>query len=86
MKAQRILILGGYRMLGHKLWQNLSKEHEVHATCRKIRPDLNEAHDFDAARLTPNVTVENFDSIISSITTIQPDVVVNCIGIIKQSV
>ena len=85
MKAPKILILGGYGMLGHKLWQNLSKEYEVYATCRKIRPDLNEAHDFDAAHLIPHVTVENFDSIISSITSIQPDIVVNCIGIIKQT-
>ena len=84
MKNPKILILGAYGMLGHTLWQSLGKEYEVYATCRDIRPDLNHTYNLDSARLIPNVTVENFDSVISSLATIHPEIVMNCIGIIKQ--
>jgi dTDP-4-dehydrorhamnose reductase len=71
-------------MLGHRLWQSLNNKHEVYATCREIRPDLNEAHNFDSTCLIPDVSVEDFNSIISCIDALNPDVVINCIGIIKQ--
>jgi len=71
-------------MLGHKLFQSLGETYELYATCRSIRPDLNVAHNFDSARLIPDVTAENFDSVISCLSRICPDVVINCIGIIKQ--
>jgi len=84
MKNLKILILGAYGMLGHKLWQLLSNKHEVYASCREIRSDLNKAHNLDSTFLIPDVSVEDFNSIISSIATIKPHVVINCIGIIKQ--
>ncbi len=84
MRNTKILILGAYGMLGHKLFQSLGKEYEAYATCRNIRSDLYQHHGLDPARLIPNVTVENYDSVISAIANIHPDIVINCIGIIKQ--
>lgn len=86
MKNTKILILGAYGMLGHKVFQFLGKEkeYEVYATCRTTRADLNRDHNLDSAHLIPNVTVENYDSVVSAIAMIHPDVVINCIGIIKQ--
>jgi len=84
MKDAKILILGAYGMLGHKLFQSLGRQYEAYATCRSVRPDLNETHNLDSDRLFPNVTAENFDSVVSALSRICPDVVINCIGIIKQ--
>jgi len=84
---KKILILGGTGMLGHVLFRSLSRneDFEVHATTRdykglvrffdiklkeKIRPQIVEA--------------DNFDSVIRALASIQPDIVINCIGLIKQ--
>ena len=80
----RILILGAYGMLGHKLWRILGRKHETYATCRASRRGLDLAFCLDSARLIPNVTAEYFDSVIESIDSVCPDVVINCIGIVKQ--
>lgn len=86
MKNAKILILGAYGMLGHKLFQSLGKEYEIYATCRNIRFDLNEVRNFDSTRLIPNVTAENFHNVVSTVAMISPTVVINCIGITKQKV
>ena len=80
----RILILGATGMLGHKLWQKMRKDSDVYATVRRS-PETLEAHGlFDANRLRGGVDACQFDSVTRAVADIRPDVVVNCIGIIKQ--
>ncbi len=86
MNRPRILILGASGMLGHVLFRKLSGrgDLEVHATCRN-RAAL-EAH-FPAGLLTSvrhGVIADDFSSIRDAIEDIRPDVVANCIGIVKQ--
>lgn len=76
----RFLIVGGTGMLGHKLVQAFSKTDEVVATAR--RP--NEFRGF-----FPDVEVLEFDvsedhEIPAILDHACPDVVINCIGVIKQ--
>jgi dTDP-4-dehydrorhamnose reductase len=82
----KILILGATGMLGHTLLTGLAerKNYDVHATVR--------GHGEHAARLgTKHITkihgsvdADNFDSILRVLGEVKPDIVINCIGIIKQ--
>ena len=86
-KQKRILILGGTGMLGHVLLRYLFKNtgHDVFATARNI----SEIHKYFPPELAgrfrqENVDADDFDSIIRALTKVQPDIVINCIGLIKQ--
>lgn len=80
----KILILGGSGMLGHRLWINLSKHHETWVTVRSERNSFPAYPEFPNKYVRTNVDALNFDSIIRSLASIQPDLVINCIGLIKQ--
>jgi dTDP-4-dehydrorhamnose reductase len=85
----RILILGGTGMLGHMLFRYLStcSEHDVYATAR---------NPFGLEKYFPpglvgrfwkdSVHADHIDSIVGPLASIQPDVVINCIGVTKQLV
>ncbi|MDA8441931.1 MAG: SDR family oxidoreductase [Peptococcaceae bacterium] len=83
--GDRILILGATGMLGHTLLARLAASgHEVYATARSMSgleqffaPEL-------MSNIIGNVDVDNFDTVIRAIAETKPDVVINCIGIIKQ--
>jgi len=80
----RILILGAAGMLGHKLWQVYRNRFDTWGTVRSsyrayARYDL-----FDSQRLLGGVDAFNFDTVVRALATVQPDAVINCIGIIKQ--
>ena len=86
MKTKRVLILGANGMLGHCLLRNFSERQELEtfATTRDRRllsehftPSLIE-------RVIGNVDAANPDSVLEALTGVRPDVVINCIGVIKQ--
>lgn len=80
----KILILGGSGMLGHRLWINLRKEHEVWVTVRQVSSPFPTHPDFPSAYIRPDVDASNFDQVTRALASIQPDLVINCIGLIKQ--
>lgn len=80
----RILVLGGHGMLGHRLWINLRKEHEVWVTVRQSSSPFPDRLEFPKEYVKTDVDAYNFDQITQAIESIQPDLVINCIGIIKQ--
>lgn len=80
----KILILGGSGMLGHRLWMNLSKEHDTWVTVRGNGSELPDIPEFPHERIRPTVDALNFDQVIRALASIQPDLVINCIGLIKQ--
>lgn len=87
MKTIKILILGVTGMLGHALFDRLSwhKNLDVHATARST-DGLSRWFPNDLLeRIRGNVDADNFDSVIRAIADLKPDVVINCIGIIKQT-
>lgn len=74
-------------MLGHALLRYLAKNshYDVYATARNFNaipkyfsPDL--AAKFKAG----DVDADNFDTVIRALASVQPDIVINCIGIVKQ--
>lgn len=86
MDKYRVLILGGSGMLGHKLFMCLARqEHlDVYATARQI----NKVEWFFPPSLTPrligSIDADDFNSIAATVERIKPDLLINCIGIIKQ--
>lgn len=80
----RIMILGGAGMLGHQLILSLSKGYNVWATVRTeagiapLKPYLNDVTILDS------VDALQFGSVSHAVEAAQPDVVINCIGLIKQ--
>jgi dTDP-4-dehydrorhamnose reductase len=80
----RVLILGGSGMLGHKLWQTLAPRFDTYVTFRQGATAYDRFGIFDRARSIGNVSAENFDSVTDAFATVRPQVVVNCIGIVKQ--
>jgi dTDP-4-dehydrorhamnose reductase len=80
----RVLILGGTGMAGHKLWQVLSKRFDTWGTVRKPNQVAFDAGLLDSKRLLKNVDVFHLDTIQQAIARVNPDVVINAIGVIKQ--
>lgn len=81
----KILVLGVTGMLGNAMFRCLSKKSEL-TVFGSARSEA--AHGLFskelAGRLCFGVDVENHDSLVRVFAKIQPDVVVNCVGLVKQ--
>lgn len=81
----RILVLGASGMLGNAMVRVLSEkaDWQVHGTVRSentkrfFSPNI-------AARLVSGVDVEHEDSLLQAFIQARPDIVINCVGLIKQ--
>ena len=78
--SERVLILGGTGMLGHEAVSSFTRDFEVHASVRD--PEL-------AAQYELPATLHAFDAYEPQVLTelldvVDPAVVLNCIGIVKQ--
>jgi len=80
----KLLILGGGGMLGHKALHSLSSELDTWATFRKFDNRFKSLKFIDKSKIIDNVNAFSFESIEKAIQLVKPDVVLNCIGIIKQ--
>lgn len=80
-----VLVLGATGMLGYSIYSNLSenKSLDVFGTVRSIGDKVNYFKDL-TENLVQGVDIYDFDSVISVVNDIKPDVVINCIGLIKQ--
>ncbi len=78
------MILGGSGMLGHKLWQVLADQFDTYVTLRQGLKSYARYNLFDRTRTIDHVSVQDFDSVVRAIAGVRPQVVVNCIGVVKQ--
>lgn len=71
-------------MLGHKLIQKLGGGFEISATCREsfLFTEMDEI--FSNARIIENVDVTDNERVLQVIDQVEPDVVINAAGVIKQ--
>lgn len=83
----KIVILGANGMLGASLFRYFSKEYsyEVFGSVRRdiTKQELLKLKGFNG-KITSGIDALNFDSIHSYLTSVQPDIIFNCIGVIKQ--
>jgi len=80
----KILILGGTGMLGHKILQIMSAHHSVIGTVRNNSRDYQRHPVLKDIPLVGNIRADDFPKVSSCINKNEPDVIVNCIGIVKQ--
>jgi dTDP-4-dehydrorhamnose reductase len=81
----KILILGATGMLGHAAFRyfSASPSYETFGTVRSFRSRKHFGQ-FSKERILDSVDVENFDSIVTALSQVRPNVVINCVGVIKQ--
>jgi dTDP-4-dehydrorhamnose reductase len=77
----RLLVLGGQGMLGHKLWQVAgARGLEAWATVRRAAGPL-----MVPSHAVAPVDATDPDALSAALARVRPAVVVNCIGVVKQS-
>ena len=76
----RVLIVGAGGMLGHKVWQIFRDRFDCRAAVRTRLP----LPLFDDERVLEGLDAADSDGVQRLIATVEPDVVVNCIGVVKQ--
>ena len=80
----RVLILGVGGMLGHKLCQIFRNEFDTYATARQPYKAYAKYSIFDGDKLETNLDARIFNGLLQTFARTKPEVVINCIGIIKQ--
>jgi len=80
----KVLVVGGGGMLGHKLVQVFSREFDVYTTLRSTTGTYEKFNIFNPAKTFENIEIKNISAIDAVFQKIQPDVVVNAVGLIKQ--
>ena len=71
-------------MLGHKLVHKWRDQFDLWTTVRGEQKKYNFNKIIDTKKVFENVDIENFQSIENAINDIEPEVIVNAVGIIKQ--
>lgn len=81
----RVLILGASGMLGHELLSGLAAGHEVVGTLRGPTVPAQLAERLEpGVRIVTGIDALSERSMMGAIEHAQPDVVINCIGLVKQ--
>jgi dTDP-4-dehydrorhamnose reductase len=84
-RKTRVLILGATGMLGSTIFRSLNADHR-YKTFGTIRNEANKKY-FDQSirkNLIPNIELDAEGGVISAFLEARPDIVINCVGIIKQ--
>jgi len=81
----KVLILGASGMLGNAMMCKLSQNRalDIYGTLRSAA-SLNYFEPELAGRIITGVDVEHQDSLLNAFARVRPDVVINCVGLIKQ--
>lgn len=77
----KILIFGAGGMIGHRMFIELRKKHDVLATLRSDLQRFEKFKLFDSSNTLENVDVTNSQKILKLLNDHTPDVVLNCVGI-----
>ena len=87
MKSEKVLILGVTGMLGHTLFFQLIQKDdlEVYGTARSMGGVERAFSKKMLENIRLGVDAQNFDTIIRAVASVQPDIVINCVGLIKQA-
>lgn len=84
MKSHKVLILGVTGMLGHKIYEELSKSESCTGTIRGDPEDLKKHPVLRNFSLIGGIVTEKIETIEKVLDSCEPDVVINCIGVVKQ--
>jgi len=82
----RILILGVSGLIGHKLLQELSSDFEVFGTLHRKKSDYGNLTLFSGNNIIESVDIVDFKMLKGVLRAINPDVILNCVGITKRKI
>ena len=83
--TKRILVLGASGMLGHMLVRVLAPKHQVFGTTSSKYDEQSPlARILNESNWVARVDVRNLSTVEEAIRETQPEVVINCVGVIKQ--
>ena len=82
----RILILGGDGMLGHQLLKSYQSQHHVTVTLRNVVDAYKSFEIFTHENSKFEIDVEHFEQLNDVFVDVNPEVVINCVGIVKQRI
>ena len=80
----KVLIFGGMGMLGHKVWQVFEP---VFDTWMTVRISVNQCMKFpffNPSKVIENINANTFESVERVVNIVRPQVIINCIGIVKK--
>ena len=81
----KILVLGVSGMLGSAVFRVLSdSDHDVYGTCRTDSAITTFSERSTGPKIISGISAESQDSITKIFSLLRPDVVINCIGLVKQ--
>ena len=86
VEKTRILVLGASGMLGNTVlrWFTQDPRFEVYGSLRSMSSEKLLQQAAPGAQLISGVDVESLDSLTRLFAQVRPDVVINCIGVVKQ--
>ena len=71
-------------MLGHKLWQVLTNHFDTYITLRTNFDVYARFKLFERSHTLDCVDTQNFDAVVRAVSAVRPEVIINCVGIVKQ--
>ena len=81
----KVLILGGTGMLGHRLYQVFAPVFETWVSARMSSSQCERYGFFDQRKIISGADLSRPESLENVIKTVKPEVVVNCVGVLKQT-
>ena len=81
---KKVLVIGGSGMLGHKIVQVLHERFDVWTTLRGNFEKYDFLEIFDRNRTFEEIEVNDFEKISNILKQIEPEFVINAVGVIKQ--
>jgi len=81
---ERVLVLGGGGMLGHKLCQVLAPDFAVYAALRSGASDIGDKLGLPAERVLDGLDAQSENSLAKIFDLARASTVINCVGIVKQ--
>jgi dTDP-4-dehydrorhamnose reductase len=84
--VKKVLVFGATGMLGHKVYQVLTKSFDVVGTIRTGYKTISRYGFMEPTILVPRFEATDFNAVRQVIDSIRPDVVVNCIGVTNKLV
>lgn len=82
----RVLILGVSGLIGHRLFQELSANFEVFGTLHKSKVQYGNLSIFSDDHIIENIDVSEFDILKGVLYAVNPEVILNCVGITKRKI
>ena len=82
--ARRILILGASGMLGNAVYRVFAADKFLSVTGTARASVMAKLGDGLSSKILTGVDVESIDSLVNLLASIKPDVVINCVGLVKQ--